>query len=102
MIPTQACAKRGDDQIYKWLGTHLDQQNGDILDAGTGFGSLCWLLRRSYASLTAVTATNEGMYGADPLRAMTRNRNVSVVIGNWRDEAFLAEKTYDVVVADCA
>ena len=101
MISTQACAKRGDDQIYKWLGTHIEG-TGDLLDAGTGFGSLCWLLRRSYESLTAVTATNEGMYGADPLRAMTRGRNVSVVIGNWRDEGFLAEKTYDVVVADCA
>ena len=97
--PPAACAKRGDDQIYKWLGTHIDNQ-GDMLDAGTGFGSLCWLLRRPYASLTAVTATNEGMYGAKPLREMTRNRNVSVVIGNWRDDGFLSDQTYDVVVAD--
>ena len=96
--PPAACAKRGDDQIYKWLGTHIE--GGDMLDAGTGFGSLCWLLRRSYESLTAVTATNEGMYGAKPLREMTRNRNVSVVIGNWRDEGFLSDQTYDVVVAD--
>ena len=96
--PPAACAKRGDDQIYKWLGTHIE--GGDMLDAGTGFGSLCWLLRRSYESLTAVTATNEGMYGAKPLREMTRNRNVSVVIGNWRDDGFLSDQTYDVVVAD--
>ena len=97
--PPAACAKRGDDQIYKWLGTHFEE-GGDMLDAGTGFGSLCWLLRRSYDSLTAVTATDEGMYGATPLREMTRNRNVSVVIGNWRDQEFLSDQTYDIVVAD--
>ena len=97
--PPAACAKRGDDQIYKWLGTHFED-GGDMLDAGTGFGSLCWLLRRSYDSLTAVTATDEGMYGAKPLREMTRNRNVSVVIGNWRDQEFLSDQTYDIVVAD--
>ena len=97
--PPAACAKRGDDQIYKWLGTHFDE-GGDFLDAGTGFGSLCWLLRRKYDSLTAVTATDEGMYGAKPLREMTRGRNVSVVIGNWRDDGFLSDQTYDVVVAD--
>mmetsp|Transcript_5471 Transcript_5471/g.13781 ORF Transcript_5471/g.13781 Transcript_5471/m.13781 type:complete len:602 (-) Transcript_5471:23-1828(-) len=97
--PPAACAKRGDDQIYKWLGTHFEE-GGTMLDAGTGFGSLCWLLRRSYDSLTAVTATDEGMYGAKPLREMTRNRNVSVVIGNWRDSDFLSDQTYDIVVAD--
>ena len=97
--PPAACAKRGDDQIYKWLGTHFEE-GGDLLDAGTGFGSLCWLLRRKYDSLTAVTATDEGMYGATPLREMTRNRNVSVVVGNWRDQEFLSDQTYDIVVAD--
>ena len=97
--PPAACAKRGDDEIYKWLGTHFDE-GGSMLDAGTGFGSLCWLLRRKYDSLTAVTATDEGMYGAKPLREMTRNRNVSVVVGNWRDQEFLSDQTYDIVVAD--
>ena len=93
------CTKRGDDTIYKWLGDHVNEW-GDVLDAGTGFGSLCFLLRRERASLTAVTATNEGMYGAEPLRRMTRRHNVAVEIGNWRDRDFLEGKTYDVVVVD--
>ena len=98
--PPAACAKRGDDQIYKWLGTHFDDQSGEMLDAGTGFGSLCWLLRRSLRIADGRDGDRRRHVRRHTQREMTRNRNVSVVIGNWRDEGFLSDQTYDVVVAD--
>ena len=73
---------------------------GDVLDAGTGFGSMCWLLRQPCRTVTAITATDDGTYGATALRSALESRGaVEVVVGNWRSESFMRGRQFDVVVA---
>ncbi|MGE0712762.1 MAG: class I SAM-dependent methyltransferase [Planctomycetota bacterium] len=74
---------------------------GAVLDAGTGRHSLTWLAGIARcARWTAVTAA-EGMRqevaGALAGRVRAQDR---IVIGNWRDPAFLAGERFDVVLAD--
>ncbi|KAH8044484.1 hypothetical protein JL722_14668 [Aureococcus anophagefferens] len=74
---------------------------GDVLDAGAGLSSTCWLAHTPFATLTAVTARAAGTdaYG-DRLRDAFAGAKVDVVVGNWREAGFLAGKRYDAVVAD--
>ncbi|CAK0831800.1 unnamed protein product, partial [Prorocentrum cordatum] len=100
--------KRNDSSIHKWLSSTVDslgvQSWGDVLDAGTGFGSLCWLLRQRYQTLTGVTAEEgSGIYGHSSLQALISSASANgtkIVTGNWRDEQLLRGREYDVVVAD--
>ncbi|KAK3262218.1 hypothetical protein CYMTET_28913 [Cymbomonas tetramitiformis] len=104
------CEGRAGDPIFAWLAATLANEGlsswGDVLDAGAGLGSMCWLLGQPHGSLTGVTAREGGTYGASDLRWAAASRpevdadEVYIVRGNWRDESFLRERRYDVVVAD--
>ncbi|KAH8068055.1 hypothetical protein JL721_7004 [Aureococcus anophagefferens] len=104
-------AGKGGDKIFNWLakrargggglfGTRAELW-GDVLDAGAGLSSTCWLARMPCSTLTAVTARAAGTdaYG-DRLRDAFAGAKVDVVVGNWREAGFLAGERYDVVVAD--
>ena len=105
----KVCQGKVGDQIYHWLSnTLLDHQQeksswGDVLDAGAGFNSMCWLMRQDYDSITEVTATTKGRYGSKGLREAVSEYSdrVRIVLGNWQNNNFFpSEKKFDVVVAD--
>ena len=109
MLPS-ACTRSG-DRIYNWLADTVATRHGNskswghVLDAGAGFSSMCWLMEQQYTSLTEITATNKGRYGALDLRKAVHNfERVKIVLGNWKQPDFidtmLNTKLYDVVVAD--
>lgn len=104
-LPPQ-CDARHDDDVYTWLASTLESSSarrgwGDVLDAGTGLGSMCWLLRRERRTLLAVTASRDGTYGEVELRRATAGvPSVEVRHGNWRNRAFMQGRSFDVVVAD--
>ena len=109
--PPAACEGKGGDKIFAWLAKRARgggglfgkraESWGDVLDAGAGLSSTCWLAHMPFATLTAVTARAAGTdaYG-DRLRDAFAGAKVDVVVGNWREAGFLAGKRYDVVVAD--
>jgi hypothetical protein len=73
---------------------------GAVLDAGTGSGSLRWLLAQNTESWTAVSGSPKML---DMCRAEfsqhTRPQD-RLLLGNWLDPELLAGKSYDTVVAD--
>ena len=74
---------------------------GNVLDAGAGPSSMCFLLRQEFDSITMVTATEDGLYGARQMRTEVKGlESVNVVTGNWEQSGFMEDNTYDVVVAD--
>lgn len=78
---------------------HSARSWGTVLDAGTGVNSLRWLRTLPASGLTAVT-------GAELMVRRMRDAlgpspaNERILTGNWADPAFLAEETFDTVVAD--
>lgn len=73
---------------------------GSVLDAGTGRGSMSWLLGLETERWTAVTGA-QGM--ADQLARQTDGRmreRDRLVLGNWMDPDLLAGEQYDTVLAD--
>eukprot|EP00946_MAST-07B_sp_MAST-7B-sp1_P005158 g5158.t1 len=103
-LPTE-CKRRKSDVIYDWLSSTLYKQGliswGDILDAGAGYNSMCWLMNHKYSTITEVTAVEGGTYGGQGLREATANNpKVKVVVGNWRNKNFMPGTAFDVVVAD--
>ena len=105
----KVCQGKDGDKIYHWLSnTLLDHQQeksswGDVLDAGAGFNSMCWLMRQDYDSITEVTATTKGRYGSKGLKEAVSKYSdrVQIVLGNWQNNKFFPpQKTFDVVVAD--
>lgn len=101
-----ACSGKNPDAVYSWLSDTVASEDvqtwGEVLDAGAGFGSMCWLLRQAHRSITGVTASKSGTYGFHKMQsaAASSDARVEVVLGNWRDEQFLKERQFDVVVAD--
>ncbi len=94
---------------------------GDVLDAGAGLSSMCFVMRQRYRSLTEVTAVEEGTYGRSGLREALASAAsavgsssssppkpppVHIVVGNWQDENLLRDHNvggrdrFDVVLAD--
>lgn len=89
------------DIIFPWLAKALPSQWGEVLDAGTGPDSLRWLASCPVSRITAVTAC-AGMYATveDEVSRyldMTMDR---IIVGNWQDNTFLGNSSFDVVVAD--
>ena len=138
VVPLQ-CVNKNGDKIYNWLSTTLNQNIiktpssntktsssaasssstsstsssvsswGSVLDAGAGISSMCWLLHQNYQTITEITATKYGRYGAKGLRKIlsnngdsqnSQNDDVDVVVGNWKEDDFLNGQQFDVVVAD--
>ena len=95
---------------FQWLASQLRSVRpsgwGDVLDSGTGRGSLCWLLSQPTRSITAITAIETGSaYGYGPLRALAASAPASspvhLRLGNWRNTSLLpAGSAYDVVLLD--
>ena len=101
----QQCRGYKVDKIYSWLAKTVRndglQEWGQVLDAGAGYSSMCWLMRQRYDSLTGVTAVDDGTYGAKGLRdATAKLQRVEIAVGNWRDTNFMHMRQYDIVVAD--
>ena len=94
------------DDIFSWVSSTLRAEGvtswGKVLDAGTGHGSMCWIVRHSPSMVDAVTAASSGKYSQRVAQAAASSSGakVNVVLGNWRDEALLAGRLYDVVVSD--
>ena len=73
---------------------------GSVLDAGTGRGSLSWLLGLETERWTAVTGAQSM---ADQLTQQLRGRmrqQDRLLLGNWMDPDLLAAEQYDTVLAD--
>ena len=73
---------------------------GSVLDAGTGRGSMAWLLGLETTQWTAITgaqnmATQVERQVGNRLRAQDR-----IVVGNWMDAELLNGEAYDTVLAD--
>lgn len=90
-----------EDSLFAYLRTLQGEQPwGDVLDAGTGWCSLRWLVSLPTNSVTAVTAC--------PRRADQLRRSLTfklrpidrVLVGNWVDEDLLKDEVFDVVLAD--
>ena len=104
--PGKTCADRhAPDGVFRWLDQTVSRQFGgvapswgDVLDAGTGVHSACWLVNQRHSAITAVTAAAKGTYGYDTLQHV--GASVDVVLGNWRDPLLLKDREFDVVVAD--
>ncbi|CAJ1406590.1 unnamed protein product [Effrenium voratum] len=96
--------KATQDSVFRWLGKVLRQRWGqEVLDAGTGPDSLGWLKRQTAEKAPAVTAVTacEGMYATmeDEVFQFLSPQD-QVLLGNWQDESFLKDRTFDVVLAD--
>jgi len=94
-----------DDTAFKSLYDLVQHMHGDlpwgrVLDAGTGRGSMSWLLGLETEGWTAVTGA-QSMAGevrrqiGDGLREQDR-----LVVGNWMDPGLLEGEQYDTVLAD--
>lgn len=73
---------------------------GSVLDAGTGPGSMRWLLSLTTDRWTAVTGSPRM---ADVVRKELNDRvraQDRLIVGNWLEPELLANETYDVVLAD--
>lgn len=90
-----------EDTLFAYLrDLQGDTPWGDVLDAGTGWCSLRWLVSLPSNSITAVTAC--------PRRAEQLRRSLTfklrpidrLVVGNWVDEDLLKDEVFDVVLAD--
>ena len=101
------CQNKGKSKIFTWLQKTLVDNGyvkaswGRVLDAGAGINSMRWLLRQSYDTVTGVTARPAGLdsYG-DALHSFADD-SVNIVIGNWKDEAFMKDTNqYDIVLSD--
>lgn len=79
---------------------HGDKPWGAVLDAGTGRGSMRWLLGLATERWTAITGS--------PQMAETTRREIGerqreqdrLIVGNWIDPDLLSGERYDVVLAD--
>jgi len=86
------CRKKKDDDLFRFLRSTLKSEGfgaswGNVLDAGAGVSSMCFLLRGQVDSLIEVTADEEGTYGAKQLRRAVRVLDtVTIQTGNWRGE----------------
>jgi hypothetical protein len=73
---------------------------GAVLDAGTGRGSMRWLLAQPTERWTAITGSQK-MLEATRTEIGTRLRPQDrLIVGNWLDPELLAGEQYDTVLAD--
>lgn len=73
---------------------------GSLLDAGTGRGSMGWLLSLTTQRWTAITGSRRM---AEVTRTEIGNRQRAqdrLIVGNWMDPDLLAGECYETVVAD--
>jgi len=105
-IPIE-CRRRSGDKIFSWLARMLKSNGvngaswGDVLDAGAGLSSMCWLIHQNYDNVTGVTARSTGTdsYG-NVLDSISSSTDLEVILGNWEKRDFMKDRYFDVVVAD--
>lgn len=73
---------------------------GAVLDAGTGPGSMRWLLARPTERWTAITASPAMAEKVGHLAGGQQRDSDRIVVGNWMDDRLLEGETYDTVLAD--
>ena len=89
------------DALFTQLETwHGKRDWGTVLDAGTGEHSLRWLLSLPTASVTAITAASQRREHLMMLFQKELREHDVVLNGNWLNQLFLTNSTYDVVIAD--
>lgn len=93
--------QKGFGSMYEVVGQLQGAQPwGSVLDAGTGRGSLSWLLGLDTEGWTAVTgAKRMAEQLARQLEGRMRRQD-RLLLGNWMDPALLAGERYDTVLAD--
>ena len=84
-VNVKACGNRRDDDVYAFLASTLRKDGvafwGDVLDAGAGMGSMCWLLRQgqNVDRIIEVTAASDGTYGSNMLLEVSKEVEKVVV-----------------------
>ena len=84
-VNVKACGNRRDDDVYAFLASTLRKDGvaswGDVLDAGAGMGSMCWLLRQGQKvdRIIEVTAASDGTYGSNMLLEVSKEVEKVVV-----------------------
>lgn len=73
---------------------------GRVLDAGTGRGSMSWLLEQETAGWTAVTGAQNMADDVKRLVGDAMRAHDRLLVGNWMDPELLAGEQYDTVLAD--
>ena len=84
-------------QLEAW---HGKQPWGTVLDAGTGEHSLRWLLGLPTDSVTAITASSQRRHHLTTRFQKELREQDFILKGNWLNQLFLADTTFDVVLAD--
>jgi hypothetical protein len=85
------------NQIEAWKG---EKQWKTVLDAGTGEHSLRWLFGIPSESLTAITASSQRAIQLNELFKEKLRSQDCILHGNWLNQYFLQNRTYDIVLAD--
>jgi hypothetical protein len=83
------------DSLFQWIESTHQGSFGDVLDAGTGAGSLRWLNALPLKSLTAVTAES---WRLEELAKIAPS--AKIVLGQWTKPTLLQGESFDVVLAD--
>lgn len=73
---------------------------GSLLDAGTGKGSMRWLLSLTTDRWTAVTGSSRMAEVARAEIAERQRPQDRLIVGNWMDAELLSGESYDTVLAD--
>ncbi len=81
-------------------GMQGDLRWGSFLDAGTGRGSMSWLLGLQTTRWTAITGAGNMAAQVEREVGERLREQDRIVVGNWMDADLLAGETYDTVLAD--
>lgn len=73
---------------------------GNVLDAGTGKGSLRWLLTLDTERWTAITASPGMAEQVTQELGDQKRPEDRLLVGNWSDPEFLQGERFDTVLAD--
>lgn len=73
---------------------------GRMLDAGTGPGSIDWLLSIATESWTAVTAAPGNAAQVEKIVGTRKRANDRIVTGNWANPKLLGGERFDTVLAE--
>ncbi len=77
-----------------------DRPWGNFLDAGTGKGSLRWLLTLDTERWTAITASSGMAEQVTRELGDQKRPEDRLLVGNWSDPEFLQSERFDTVLAD--
>lgn len=73
---------------------------GRVLDAGTGYNSIRWLLDQETDQWTAVTGAPDYAERIKKMVGRDQRPDDQLILGNWADPELLKGEVYDTVLAD--